>query len=120
MYLLACLPSLFPRARLERKHRLTRFINAHAIHNLPGPHPFLRSLYAALHIQSLALNRGGAGRKLVTWDVQDEVWTEAGGNDFMTDGVQLIKGVRTRWHVLFSNSCQLTAEKTRCLDSPRQ
>ena len=62
---------------------------------MPGPHAFLRSLHAVLVQQSMPIVKGGAGRRLIEWSIDDAVWSHA-GSDFLRDGVELLKGVRCR------------------------
>lgn len=80
-------------ARQTRLKFLKDFLSEHCSSELIGTHPFLRSLYAVLYLQSLSENKGGAGRRRVEWKVDTVVFIEAGGGSWMEDSVELIKSV---------------------------
>ena len=90
-----------PQARRLRADRFEAFLstNCHEANIMPGPHPFLRGLYAMLWLQT----RGDRNR-CVEWTVDVAVLTEAGsGETWSRDAVELLKGVSWRL-LLFSLS----------------
>ncbi|KAA1089542.1 hypothetical protein PGT21_021582 [Puccinia graminis f. sp. tritici] len=82
-----------PRARQERLDRLKKFINAHCVRNMVGVHPFFNSLCAVLHLLSLPARKSGAGKRRVEWEIDLALFCEAGGEPFLVDSIQLLKGV---------------------------
>ncbi|KNZ47050.1 hypothetical protein VP01_671g5 [Puccinia sorghi] len=82
-----------PRARQERLDRLKKFINAHCVRNMVGVHPFFNSLCAVLHLMSLPARKSGSGKRRVEWEIDLAVFCEAGGEPFLVDSIQFLKGV---------------------------
>lgn len=82
-----------PRARQERIDRLKKFISAHCVRNMVGAHPFFNSLCAVLHLMSLPARKLGSGKRRVEWDIDLALFCEAGGEPFLADSIQLLKGV---------------------------
>lgn len=80
-------------ARSIRLKSLKEFLSEHCTNELIGTHPVLRSLYAALYLQSLPEAKGGAGRRAVEWKVDTVVFIEAGGGSWMEDSIELLKSV---------------------------
>lgn len=80
-----------PRARAERLDRLSDFIKTW---NSSGGAllPFFRGLWAVLQIQSRP-SPSGAGANRVVWEVDDAVFMESGGPEFLQEAVTIIKGV---------------------------
>jgi len=89
-------------ARQHRRERLRAFLAANCTAAMPGPHPFYKALFAALWLQALEERKGGAGGRCVEWtDVA--VFTEAGGNEqWASEAVEALKGVRRRSFLSFS------------------
>lgn len=81
-------------AKRERRDRLKRFLDTHAGKNNIGPAPLLSALAAVLRLQAQADKKGGAGGSRVEWEIDDAVWMECGGKDFMIDALAVVKGVR--------------------------
>ncbi|GAA5911631.1 hypothetical protein JCM6882_008059 [Rhodosporidiobolus microsporus] len=82
------------KARQLRREGLKAFLAAHCVQGLPGPHPFLRSLFAALWLQGLDTGRGGAGGRCVEWEVDLGVFAEGGtGEGWAREAVEVLKGV---------------------------
>ncbi|GAA5883299.1 hypothetical protein JCM3774_004141 [Rhodotorula dairenensis] len=80
-----------PPARSIRADRLRAFLAAHCSEAMPGPHPFLRGLYALLWLQAQSRV---AGARCAEWTVDVAVFTEAGtGQAWTRDAVELLKGV---------------------------
>lgn len=96
------------RSRAARRIRVERFkaflsTNCHEATVMPGPHPFLRGLFATLWLQTRIPHNG-----CVEWTVDVAVLTEAGSGETWTrDAVELLKGVS--WPLFFF--CPL-AQKT--------
>ncbi|KAG8892571.1 hypothetical protein FRB99_002626 [Tulasnella sp. 403] len=82
-----------PQSRLERQERFTAFVRAHCLPGAPGVHPFFHGLYAVLVLQSLNINAGGAGAARVQWEIDDGVFLESGGKEFMKDALDTLKGI---------------------------
>ncbi|WAQ90227.1 hypothetical protein PtA15_12A214 [Puccinia triticina] len=82
-----------PRARQERLDRLKKFINAHCVRNMVGAHPFFNSLCAVLHLLSLPARKAGSGKRRVEWEIDLALFCEAGGEPFLVDSIQFLKGV---------------------------
>lgn len=82
------------RSRAARRSRADHFeaflsTNCHEATIMPGPHPFLRGLYAALWLQTRTEHN-----RCVEWTVDVAVLTEAGsGESWTRDAVELLKGV---------------------------
>ncbi|TXT15983.1 hypothetical protein VHUM_00486 [Vanrija humicola] len=82
------------RGKAERLERLRSFIHTwHA--SSAGPlEPFFRGLWSVLRVQSRGPpSAGGAGPKRAVWEVDDAVFLESGGPEFMHEAVTIIKGV---------------------------
>ena len=69
-------PSSSP-ARSERQARFERFVRAWCNSSMPGTRPFFESLWAAMRLQVLPLNLGGAGNKRLCWEIDDAVFMES-------------------------------------------
>ncbi|KAG0141869.1 hypothetical protein CROQUDRAFT_663278 [Cronartium quercuum f. sp. fusiforme G11] len=82
-----------PRARQERKDRLKKFINAHCVRNMVGVHPFFSSLCAVLHLLLIPARKGGSGKRRIEWDIDLALFCEAGGEPFLRDSIEFLKGV---------------------------
>ncbi|KAI7942099.1 hypothetical protein MJO28_012126 [Puccinia striiformis f. sp. tritici] len=82
-----------PRARQERLDRLKKFINAHCVRNMVGVHPFFNSLCAVLHLMSLPARKSGSGKRRIDWEIDLALFCEAGGEPFLVDSIQFLKGV---------------------------
>lgn len=82
------------KARKARHQAFKAFIDSNCVKQIPGCHPFFRSLFAALWLQSIEPARGGAGARRVEWEVDVAVFTEAGGGESWTrEAVEALKGV---------------------------
>jgi len=66
-----------PAARKERYERLDTFIRTWCTLGMPGTRPFFEALWAAMRIQTLPENLGGAGSRRITWEIDDAVFQEA-------------------------------------------
>lgn len=60
---------------------------------MPGTQPFFVGLYGILRLQSLPEKLGGAGERLVEWEIDDAVFLESAGKDFALEAVAVLKGV---------------------------
>lgn len=81
-------------ARRLRSTRLKAFIDEHYVKAMPGTHPFFHSLCAAMVLQSLPAEQGGAGKRRIEWEVDVAVFCEAIGGSWLQDSIELLKGVR--------------------------
>ncbi|BEI81502.1 hypothetical protein CcaverHIS002_0206620 [Cutaneotrichosporon cavernicola] len=82
-----------PRARSERAERLDHFIRTWGTSSTGPQLPFFRGLWGALCVQSRGPKRGGAGVRRVVWEIDDAVFLESGGPEFMAEAVAVLKGV---------------------------
>ncbi|GAA5898247.1 uncharacterized protein JCM6883_000968 [Sporobolomyces salmoneus] len=82
------------KARRARYEAFKAFVDSNCVKQIPGCHPFFRSLFGALWLQSIEPGRGGAGNRRVEWEIDVAVFTEAGGGDSWTrDAVEALKGI---------------------------
>lgn len=85
------------KARHARHAAFKAFVDANCVKQIPGCHPFFRSLFGALWLQSIDPGKGGAGSRRVEWEVDVAVFTEAGGGEsWAREAVEALKGVRPR------------------------
>lgn len=116
-----------PRARQERNDRLKKFINSHCVRNMVGVHrkshssfrfvvltmfffnsfpfffgcasiAFFSSLCAVLHLLLLPARKGGSGKRRIEWDIDLALFCEAGGEPFLRDSIEFLKGVSSPIH----------------------
>ncbi|GAA6018588.1 hypothetical protein JCM10207_007227 [Rhodosporidiobolus poonsookiae] len=81
-------------ARKLRRDGLRRFLDSNCVKSMPGPHPFFRSMFAALWLQGLDTGKGGAGERCVEWEVDLAVFSEAGGGEgWAKEAIEALKGV---------------------------
>lgn len=93
-----------PAARKERYERLETFIRTWCTLGMPGARPFFEALWAVMRLQTLPENLGGAGSRRITWEIDDAVFQEAAGKDFMLEAINVLKGVLGFEDVLSPNS----------------
>jgi len=82
-----------PNARKERYERVDHFIRTWCTAGMPGTKPFFQSLWAIMRLQVVPDKLGGAGKFRIEWEIDDAVFKEAAGKDFMVDAVDVLKGV---------------------------
>lgn len=82
-----------PAARKERHERFSAFISTWCSPTIPGPLPFFQGLWALMRLQALSLQLGGAGQHLIEWEIDDAVFRETAGKDFMLAAITIMKGV---------------------------
>jgi len=80
-------------ARKERYERLDRFIRTWCTMGMPGTKPFFQGLWAVIRLQVIPEKLGGAGGRRIEWEIDDAVFREAAGKDFMLDAIDVFKGV---------------------------
>ncbi|KAJ6594106.1 hypothetical protein B0H19DRAFT_1093823 [Mycena capillaripes] len=80
-------------ARKERYERFERFVRTWCTMGMPGPQPFFQTLWAIMRLQIVPEGIGGAGRNKIEWEFDDAVLRETGGKDFMTESIDVLKGV---------------------------
>ncbi|KAH8828573.1 hypothetical protein DL96DRAFT_1669581 [Flagelloscypha sp. PMI_526] len=77
----------------ERKQRFDRFLRSWCTMGLPGTIPFFQGLYGIMRLQVLPEKLGGAGGSRIEWEMDDAVFMEAAGKDFMLEAIDVLKGV---------------------------
>ncbi|KAI0675249.1 hypothetical protein C8Q78DRAFT_1075550 [Trametes maxima] len=82
-----------PLAKKERYDRLDRFIRTWCTMGMPGTKPFFQGLWAVMRLQVVPQELGGAGSYRVEWEIDDAVFKEAGGKEFMLEAIDVLKGV---------------------------
>ncbi|KAH0827371.1 hypothetical protein J3R83DRAFT_4021 [Lanmaoa asiatica] len=82
-----------PMARKERFDRLDRFVRTWCTMGMPGTKPFFEALWTVMRLQALPDQLGGAGGNRIQWEVDDAVFKEAAGKDFMFEAIDVLKGV---------------------------
>ncbi|WWC70990.1 uncharacterized protein I206_104943 [Kwoniella pini CBS 10737] len=83
-----------PQAKAERTERAQKFISTWCTSKTGGVEPFFRGLWGVLRAQSRGeSSRGGAGSTRVVWEIDDAVFLESGGTEFMHEAVSFLKGV---------------------------
>ncbi|KAH7911981.1 hypothetical protein BJ138DRAFT_1149378 [Hygrophoropsis aurantiaca] len=80
-------------AKKERFDRLDRFIRTWCTMGMPGTKPFFEALWAIMRLQVVPEHLGGAGPNRIQWELDDAVFKEAAGKDFMLDAIDVLKGV---------------------------
>ncbi|QRV79431.1 hypothetical protein RhiJN_07446 [Ceratobasidium sp. AG-Ba] len=78
-------------ARQERAARFQTFVKAHC--GSAGTQNFFIGLHAAMRLQTLPPSIGGTGEGRIEWEIDDAVFMESGGNQFMLEAVDMMKGV---------------------------
>jgi len=73
--------------------KLVHLIQTHCLSDVPGTQPFFFGLYDILRLQGLPEKLGGAGERLVEWEIDDAVFLESAGKDFMIEAIAVLKGV---------------------------
>ncbi|RDX55053.1 hypothetical protein OH76DRAFT_1478532 [Lentinus brumalis] len=82
-----------PLAKKERYERLERFIRTWCTMGMPGTKPFFQGLWAVMRLQVIPQELGGAGPYRIEWEIDDAVFKESGGKDFMLEAIDVLKGV---------------------------
>ncbi|EPQ57308.1 hypothetical protein GLOTRDRAFT_58576 [Gloeophyllum trabeum ATCC 11539] len=82
-----------PLARKERYERFDRFVKTWCTVGMPGTKPFFEGLWAVMRLQVLPEDLGGAGPFRIEWELDDAVFKEAAGKDFMLEAIDVLKGV---------------------------
>lgn len=80
-------------AAKERHERFERFVRNWCTSGMPGTKPFFEGLWAVMRLQVIPEDLGGAGVRRIEWEVDDAVFKEAAGKDFMLEAVDVLKGV---------------------------
>ncbi|KAF8608701.1 hypothetical protein BDV93DRAFT_518771 [Ceratobasidium sp. AG-I] len=78
-------------ARRERASRFQQFVDAQC--GSAGTQNFFNGLHATMRLQTLPPNIGGTGEGRIEWEIDDAVFMESGGNQFMLDAIDTMKGV---------------------------
>ncbi|KAH9892530.1 hypothetical protein C8Q73DRAFT_698443 [Cubamyces lactineus] len=82
-----------PLAKKERYDRLDRFIRTWCTMGMPGTKPFFQGLWAVMRLQVIPQDLGGAGPYRIEWEIDDAVFKESGGKEFMLEAIDVLKGV---------------------------
>ena len=82
-----------PAAQKERYERMARFVNNWCNMGMPSTKPFFEALWAVMRLQLIPKELGGAGRNRIEWELDDAVFKEAAGKDFMLEAIDFLKGV---------------------------
>ncbi|EMD37334.1 hypothetical protein CERSUDRAFT_114012 [Gelatoporia subvermispora B] len=82
-----------PLARKERFERFERFVKTWCTTGMPGTKPFFQGLWAVMRLQIVPEHLGGAGGYRIEWEIDDAVFKEAAGKDFMLEAIDVLKGV---------------------------
>jgi len=80
-------------AQKERYEAFERFVRSWCTVGMPGTKPFFEGLWALMRLQVVPEHLGGAGGRRIYWEIDDAVFKEAGGKDFMLEAVSVLKGV---------------------------
>jgi hypothetical protein len=80
---------------------------------------FFNSLCAVLHLMSLPARKSGSGKRRVEWEIDLALFCEAGGEPFLVDSIQFLKGVRQSLRTslpppFFLCVCFLTSYLLKC------
>ncbi|KAI0694321.1 hypothetical protein BC835DRAFT_1349826 [Cytidiella melzeri] len=81
-----------PLARRERLERFECFIRTWCVQGMPGTKPFFTGLWTVMRLSVLPENLGGAGGNRIEWEIDDAVFKEAAGKDFMLEAIDVLKG----------------------------
>lgn len=98
-----------PLARKERYDRLERFVRTWCTMGMPGTKPFFEGLWAVMRLQVIPEHLGGAGGRKIEWEIDDALFKEAAGKDFMLDAIDVLKGVLGFEEILSSRRSPSTA-----------
>ncbi|KAI0048264.1 hypothetical protein FA95DRAFT_1491123 [Auriscalpium vulgare] len=82
-----------PAAQKERLERFDRFVRSWCTMGMPGTKPFFEGLWAVMRLQVVPEHLGGAGARRIEWEIDDAVFKEAAGKDFMLEAIDVLKGV---------------------------
>ncbi|KAF8637989.1 hypothetical protein AX16_010621 [Volvariella volvacea WC 439] len=77
----------------ERHERFARFLHSWCTVGMPGTLPFFQALWALMRLQVLPQKLGGAGPHRIRWEMDDAVFKEAAGKEFMLEAIDVLKGV---------------------------
>ncbi|KAL1717403.1 hypothetical protein EV715DRAFT_274277 [Schizophyllum commune] len=80
-------------AKKERYDRFARFIRSWCTLGMPGTTPFFTALWAIMRLQVVSEQLGGAGANRIDWELDDAVFKESAGKDFMLEAIDVLKGV---------------------------
>ncbi|KAG8835010.1 hypothetical protein FRC17_005858 [Serendipita sp. 399] len=103
-------------AKLERLERLEKFLGVWATSGNIGTRPFIDGLYAILRLQALPEKLGGADGRRLAWEIDDAVFKESAGKEFMLEAVDILKGVLGFEESLSSSSDGLAPSSTTAVD----
>ncbi|EIM81221.1 uncharacterized protein STEHIDRAFT_150209 [Stereum hirsutum FP-91666 SS1] len=82
-----------PLAKKERLERFDRFVRSWCSQGLPGTNALFEGLWVLMRLQVVPEHLGGAGARRIQWEIDDAVFQEAAGKDFMLEAIDVLKGV---------------------------
>ncbi|KIY49115.1 hypothetical protein FISHEDRAFT_42039 [Fistulina hepatica ATCC 64428] len=88
-----------PLARIERLERFDKFVRTWCTMGMPGTQPFFtvgnprHALWGLMELQQISESKGGAGGQRIQWILDDAVFKESAGKDFMLEAIDVLKGV---------------------------
>ncbi|PCH43617.1 hypothetical protein WOLCODRAFT_138468 [Wolfiporia cocos MD-104 SS10] len=82
-----------PLAKKERYERFERFVRTWCTIGMPGTKPLFEGLWVVMRLQVVPEHLGGAGRFRIEWEIDDAVFKEAAGKEFMLEAIDILKGV---------------------------
>ncbi|EKM54422.1 uncharacterized protein PHACADRAFT_258260 [Phanerochaete carnosa HHB-10118-sp] len=80
-------------ARKERYERFERFVRTWCTMGMPGTKPFFEGLWGLMRLSVLPEHLGGSGGKRIEWQIDDAVFNESAGKEFMLEAIDVFKGV---------------------------
>ena len=66
-----------PDARRERLEKFQKFVNTWCNAGMAGTKPFFEGMWAVMRLQVIPENIGGAGHRLIEWELDDAVFMES-------------------------------------------
>lgn len=80
-----------PLARRERAEKFQSFVESQS--GSAGTQNFFVGLHTVMQLQTLPPSVGGTGEGRIEWEIDDAVFMESGGNQFMVDAIDMMKGI---------------------------
>ncbi|KAF4598191.1 hypothetical protein EYR38_006587 [Pleurotus pulmonarius] len=80
-------------AQKERYDRFDQFVRTWCTMGMPGTQPFFEGLWGIMRLEVVPQHLGGAGALRIEWVLDDAVFKEAAGKDFMLEAIDVLKGV---------------------------
>ncbi|EJU04184.1 hypothetical protein DACRYDRAFT_93585 [Dacryopinax primogenitus] len=105
-------------AQKEREGKFSAFLRewAKTMDTLPGVRKFLEGLYCTLRLMARSEHQGGAGGYRVEWELDDAVFMESAGEEFMRDAITMLKGILGFSDTLPANEPNASVDDTSLVD----